>query len=102
MGGQKRMDISTFKHLVDSVTTKDKLMHYVFSQLLFVAILVTATAMGMSNALLGSAIATFLVGVAIEVLDAKTGRGTAELADIIANAVGILTAVLPILIVLHM
>ncbi len=87
-----------FKQFITNWTklNLDKLMHYIMSQILFVVLFVVLFLAGIPYALLIAITISFAIGVVVELLDYTTGKGNAEIADILANSAGILTAAIPI------
>ena len=80
---------------------KDKLLHYIVSKLIFIGFFIVLTAFSVPYALFISVIAAWSIGTIKELLDYTTQKGQAELADIAANTLGILSAAAPLFLVLY-
>lgn len=81
--------------------SKDKLLHYIVSKLLFIGIFIILTAFSVSHALFISVAAAWSLGTIKEILDYTTQKGEAELADIAANSLGIFSTAAPLFLVLY-
>lgn len=87
------------KKWVASFTQQDKMRHYIVSQLLFVKFYFGFMILNFPLALFWAFVSAFVVGLAVEVYDAISGKGKAEFGDIVANTAGILAIAFPIWII---
>jgi glycopeptide antibiotics resistance protein len=88
------------KRRLSKATEKDKLLHFIASQLLFVTIFICLTVLNIQHALVLSIIIAWSIGLIIEVLDYVTGKGNAEVSDLLANTAGIIAVAVPLVLVL--
>ena len=94
------MILYDIKRKLAKATEKDKLLHFIASQLLFIIIFICLVTLNVQYALYLSMAVSWLVGLIIEVLDYMTGKGDAEVGDLLANTAGIITVSIPLLLVL--
>ena len=81
--------------------SKDKLLHYIISKLIFIGFFVILTVFSVSHALFISIAIAWSIGTIKELLDYTTQKGHAEFADIVANSLGIFSVAAPLYLVLY-
>jgi hypothetical protein len=87
------------KRRLSKATEKDKLLHFIASQLLFITIFIFLILLNIQHELVLSII-PWSIGFVIEVLHYMTDKGNEEVSNLLANTAGIIAVAVPLVLVL--